>query len=457
MSILPTKNLIIAVDSKYGFAKGGKIPWNISEDYNFFQYVTCRQRVNGNNNVVIFGKNTWCALPNTSRSLKNRINIVVSPDMDIGEIVDKNETKTETHLFNNIPSAIEYCKTQKINDIFFCGGKGIYEDALKNHEIDNIYLTQIERDYECDLKLAKELVDNITASCSLQIRKKMRLYDKKQKNNVEVTFSKFTKHPNTIINSEETQYLDMLEMIINTGHRRQTRNAITYSKFGKTLEFDLQNGFPLLTTKKVFFRGIVEELLFFLRGDTNSQHLSEKGIRIWEPNTTREFLDSVGFKHYNIGEMGPMYGFQWRHFNAEYTGTDADYTQKGLDQIKYCMELLKKDPYSRRIIMTTYNPTQANQGVLFPCHGLTILFNVEEGHKLSCMMTQRSADYVCGVPFNIASYALMIHMICEVLNNDPTYTGPKFSPGRLIMNMGDVHVYEDHIMEARRQILREPY
>lgn len=102
-------------------------------------------------------------------------------------------------------------------------------------------------------------------------------------------------------------------------------------------------------------------------------------------------------------------------------------------------------------------PIQASQGVLFPCHGLTILFNVEEGHRLSCMMTQRSADYICGVPFNIASYALLIHMMCEVLNNDETYSGPKFSPGRLIMNLGDTHVYEEHLTAARRQLLREPY
>ena len=152
-----------------------------------------------------------------------------------------------------------------------------------------------------------------------------------------------------------------------------------------------------MTTKKVFFRGVFEELLFFLRGDTNSNHLSEKGVKIWEGNTSRDFLDKVGLGHYKVGDTGPMYGFQLKYFNTKYEGADTDYTGRGIDQLQYVLDLLKNDPYSRRIIMTTYNPIQKFEGVLFPCHGLFIQFYVEGDNKLSCMMTQRSCDVFLGI------------------------------------------------------------
>jgi dihydrofolate reductase / thymidylate synthase len=448
--------LIVAIDSRNGISRSGQIPWHFMEDYNFFQDVTCRQNNPNNRNAVIFGKNTWNALPEISRSLPNRINLVVSRNMTFDEINMKNTTKAETHLFNNIPNVLNYCDERKIENIFLCGGKSIYDEALKTCDIDRIFLTRIGHNYDCDIQLAKDLVDAIPTKYTLQSQKKLSIFDKSINKNVEITFDKFYRSLQ-IVNNAENQYLDIIESIIKTGNRRQTRNAITYSKFGETLKFDLKDGFPLLTTKKVFLRGIFEELIFFLKGDTNSTHLSLKGVKIWEPNTTREFLDSVGLKHYVVGDIGAMYGHQLKHFNAEYTGSNTDYTGKGVDQISYCMELLKKDPYSRRIVMTTYNPLQAFQGVLFPCHGLTVLFNVEDGHRLSCMMTQRSADYICGIPFNIASYALLIHLMCDVLNNDETYTGPKFSLGRLIMNLGDTHIYEEHLSAAKRQLLRDPY
>jgi thymidylate synthase len=147
----------------------------------------------------------------------------------------------------------------------------------------------------------------------------------------------------------------------------------------------------------MFFKGVVEELLWFLKGDTNAIHLSDKGVKIWEPNTSRDFLDNMKFNHRQVGDMGPMYGFQWRFFGADYKGMEHNYDNQGFDQVKYCIDLIKKDPYSRRILMTSFNPKQAQEGVLYPCHGISIIFNVEEGDKLSCMMTQRSADSFLGV------------------------------------------------------------
>ena len=276
---------------------------------------------------------------------------------------------------------------------------------------------------------------------------------------IDVKFIKWSKDAKKInnINKEEQEYLNLLGDILREGDFRQTRNASCYSLFGKTIEFDLNSGFPILTTKKVFFRGVFEELLFFLRGDTNTKHLSEKGIKIWEPNTTREFLDSVNLKNYEEYDMGPLYGFNFLHFGAHYNGMNCDYSGKGFNQVEYCLDLIKKDPFSRRIIMTSFNPAQAKEGCLYPCHSLVLQFYMEAGHKLSLSCYNRSQDIICGFPFNCASSALLVHLFCEVINNDPGFKGHKIVPGRLIMNLGDVHLYDAHYSLAIRQILREPY
>ena len=190
-------------------------------------------------------------------------------------------------------------------------------------------------------------------------------------------------------NLEEQHYLNLMNNIITKGHNRQTRNSKTWSLFGNHMEFDLTDGkFPLLTTKKMFLRGIFEELKFFLLGKTDTKVLEEKGVNIWKGNTCKEFIDSLKLP-YCEGDMGPMYGFQLRHFGAEYDGCKYDYTNKGFDQFKLVLDTLKKDKYSRRIMMTTYNPAQVHLGVLPPCHGITVQFGVEGENNLCCHMYQR--------------------------------------------------------------------
>lgn len=245
---------------------------------------------------------------------------------------------------------------------------------------------------------------------------------------------------------EEKGYLDLLHNVITAGERRETRNGVVYSLFGKTMEFDLKDAFPLLTTKKVFFRGIIEELLFFLKGQTDTKILEEKNIHIWQPNTSAEFIRSRHLE-YEEGDMGPMYGFNWLHFGAEYTGARADYTGKGVNQLEKVIELLQTDPMSRRIIITSYNPAAAEKGVLYPCHGISIQFFVRGGKYLSCSMTQRSADIACGLPYNIASYSALVYVLCKHLG---------LKPDRLIIHLGDVHIYEEHVEGALEQISREP-
>jgi thymidylate synthase len=260
-----------------------------------------------------------------------------------------------------------------------------------------------------------------------------------------------------INNNDEEKYLRLMRKLLETGVKEKCRNGFTRSLFGNILEFNLDR-FPLLTTKKTFLAGIFEELMFFIKGQTNAKILSDKGVKIWDKNTSKSFLDKCNLS-YEEGDMGPMYGFQWRHFNAEYHGMNHDYSNSGYDQLSYVFNLLKTDPKSRRILLTTYNPAMAIQGVLFPCHGVTIMFhtNFITGSELTLdiMQTQRSCDYFLGVPFNIASYSLLVYMICHILNNDDTCKY-KYRPGKLIMNLGDYHLYEEHLEQAKRQILRAP-
>ncbi|XP_066137779.1 thymidylate synthase isoform X2 [Euwallacea fornicatus] len=245
---------------------------------------------------------------------------------------------------------------------------------------------------------------------------------------------------------EEYQYLNHIKHILTNGSVNKDRTGVgTYSLFGAQMRYTLKNSFPLLTTKRVFWRAVVEELLWFIRGSTNAFELQEKGIHIWDANSTREFLDSIGLNDRKEGDLGPIYGFQWRHFGAEYKGMHADYRNKGIDQLAHVINTIKTNPSDRRIIMCAWNPVDLPDMALPPCHCL-VQFYVANG-ELSCQLYQRSADMGLGVPFNIASYALLTYMIAHVTN---------LSPGEFIHTMGDSHVYLNHVDALSEQITREP-
>ena len=235
-----------------------------------------------------------------------------------------------------------------------------------------------------------------------------------------------------IQNDSEQQYLNLLNIVKNNGIKKQTRNGITYSYFAHLLKFDISNSFPLLTTKKMFFKGIVEELLWFLRGSVNSKELEEKGVNIWKSNSSREYLDNNGFSHYDEGYLGPIYGFQWRSFNGE------------IDQLKYLLTELQLEN-SRRIILNAWNPSQLHQQALPPCH---ILYNFfKNNDEISCMMYMRSSDLFLGLPFNIASTALFTYIIAKV-------SGLKVK--EIAISICDCHIYEEHISAVDIQTQRIP-
>lgn len=234
----------------------------------------------------------------------------------------------------------------------------------------------------------------------------------------------------------EKGYLELLKFVLENGIRKETRNGFTYSYFGGLLRFDVNDGlsFPLLTTKKVFFRGIVEELLWFLRGSVNSKELEEKGINIWKGNSSREYLDSNGFFNYPEGFLGPIYGYQWRSFNGSF------------DQLKYVLEELNLNN-SRRALLSAWNPQQLKEQALPPCH-LIYNFYKSDNNELSCMMYMRSADLFLGVPFNIASTALLTMIIAKVM---------QMKVKDICISICDIHIYDEHIEQSKIQIENEIY
>ncbi len=237
-------------------------------------------------------------------------------------------------------------------------------------------------------------------------------------------------------------YLDLLQHILDHGSDKTDRTGTgTRSVFGHQMRFDLNQGFPLLTTKKVHFRSIVIELLWFLKGDTHVRYLQDHKVSIWDEWST--FDQTARFGRLE-GELGPVYGHQWRNFAAS-QNADGSYNQDGFDQIAWLVNEIKTNPDSRRLIVSGWNPHEANQVALPPCHTL-FQFYVHAG-KLSCQLYQRSADVFLGVPFNIASYALLTHMIAHVCG---------LGVGDFVWTGGDTHLYSNHFEQARLQLSREP-
>jgi thymidylate synthase len=247
---------------------------------------------------------------------------------------------------------------------------------------------------------------------------------------------------------DENQYLGLIKDVLDEGVMTTGRNGGTKAVYGAAMHFSLENGrLPLLTTKRVAWKTCLKELLWFIKGSTSNEELRENGVHIWDGNGSREFLDSRGLNHLAENDLGPVYGHQWRHFNAAYTDCQTDYRGKGVDQLQYVINCLK-DPEqrsSRRIVMSAWNPCQLAEMALPPCHVLC-QFNVL-GDRLSCSLYQRSGDIGLGVPFNIASYSFLTHLLakhCGLVAHEFVYF------------LGNAHIYDDHFDALEEQIKRSP-
>lgn len=353
-------NVILARAKNGGIGLGNTLPWKSKKDMNFFKSTTSFSPFEDLSNVVIMGRKTMESL--SKKYLPNRINIVVSSD-------ESNVDKSVAYYASSFDQAIVIANSLPHNQTFVIGGKKIYEQAFNHYLLGDIYHTLIDKEFECDTFV------NLPPGIEW-----------KSESNVVDSDLNLKFQVGNVYNGE-TQYLQLLSEIMNTGDKRLGRNGYTYSLFGRELKFDLEQGFPLLTTKRMFWKGIVEELLFFIRGNTNSKLLEEKGVNIWKGNTSKEFIKKCGLP-YEEGDMGQIYGFNWRHFGTEYKDCKTDYTGKGFDQLQKVVEEIKNNPTSRRIVMSDFNPATAHKGVLYPCHSLILQFYVEES-KLSVKMYQR--------------------------------------------------------------------
>ena len=247
----------------------------------------------------------------------------------------------------------------------------------------------------------------------------------------------------------EQQYSDLIQDIIDNGNIVEGRNGNTLTVFGRSMRFSLKdNKIPLLTSKKMAWKTCLKELLWFISGKTDNKILKEQKVGIWNQNSTKEYLTSIGLNDREEDDLGPVYGHQWRHFNASYTDCNTNYEGQGIDQLNDIITSLKDSDkrYSRRLIMSAWNPCQLKEMALPPCHVLA-QFNVIN-NKLRCALYQRSCDVGLGVPFNILSYSILTHMIAQHCD---------LEAHEFVYFMGNVHIYDDHVESLKPQLSNKLY
>lgn len=441
-------NIICAyLKSNRGIGYENGLPWDIGllKDIKRFNYKTTFTLDPNKLNAVIMGKNTFESLPKKYKPLPNRLNIIISKTFtttkaNISYTIDKKtyymlkspETRfIECFVFESLNQALNYCyKNINIDKVFVIGGAKLYNEAIIHPDCKKLILTEVNdnnKDYISDCHFPQIPNDfNLT----------------KEKYDPEKTLVFKTYHKST---HEEYQYLNLIKKVLNEGHDKRNNLSI----FGHTMRFNLNKGFPLLTTKRVPFKTMKKELMWFIRGSTDNKKLNEENVHIWDANADKKFLkEKRNLSFEKDGDLGPIYGFQWRHFGTNYKGCDHDYTGKGVDQLEDIIETLRDQPNSRRIIMSAWNPKDLHKMALPPCHVLCQFYTSDNGKKLSCQMYQRSADIGLGVPFNIASYALLTCLIAHELDMEPH---------EFIHVIGDAHIYKSHIEGLKEQLKRTPH
>tara|TARA_Y100001980_G_C14550738_1_gene333484 strand:- start:1 stop:1437 length:1437 start_codon:yes stop_codon:yes gene_type:complete len=435
-------DLIAAVDENNGIGKDDSIPWSLSKDLKYFQQLT-------SNSYIIMGRKTWESLP--KKPLPNRINIIISsqniPLTSLHFIHKYNPyticcSNTNTiYIFNSLQLALDCIKNsecENIKNTFVIGGEQLYNEAIHYPDCNNIYITKIYKNFDCD---------KFFPSIPLPLRL-MSVSEFECENNIYFRYLLYSKNSfNPYKNKEEHEYLRLLKRIIGTGNIKQNRTGIKSSSlFGERLKYDLRDTFPILTTRRQYFRGVFEELLFYLRGDTNNNNLVEKGVNVWTKNTTREFLDSRNLD-YEVGDMGPTYGFNFRNFGGDYV--DCNHEHKcGVDQLEQLIHTLKTDTDSRRMIITLWDPKNNKKSALPSCMCF-YQFYVSPGNELNLQVYIRSSDFFLANNWNTCTAALFVHLLCNLEGIDMT-------PGDLTIVMGDVHVYHNQLEGIKSCLDRKP-
>lgn len=424
-------SLIVACQENGGISYRGKIPWYSAADFAYFKRITSQTTVPDKRNAIVMGRKTFDSI---GKPLPGRQNYVITRNTNIEKVLG-------IEYRNDLTSALyDATSNDTIERVFVIGGADIYRQVLQDWHsfIDKTLVTTIDTAHECDCYFPKTLL--------IDTHYPPKTIDQVEENGTKLTFLEYNPR-----NFGEEEYLNLIRRILKDGTRRENRTGIdTISKFGERMEFDISKSIPFITTKRLAWKTVLRELLWFISGDTNNKTLQDNKVHIWDGNSTREYLDSIGLTEREEGDLGPVYGFQWRHFGAEYGTCHDDYEGKGIDQIKNIVDLLKNDPNSRRIILSAWNPKAQPDMALPPCHVLA-QWNVRKENDatfLDCQMYQRSCDVPLGIPFNIASYSILTYMLAHL-------TG--MQPGKYIHVLGDAHVYSNHIQSMKEQLKRTPH
>lgn len=457
--------------SKLLIGKNNGLVFNLHRDLQYFSHITKNyNKINkpSYKNVVVMGMKTWESLPEKYRPLPDRLNIVLTRSEEV--IKDKPFPLFKTSAKNIFKQDFYFCNFDQFSqfynkflpNVFVIGGGEIYELFLSDENLKptSLFVTHVTK-HNLDLQTFEnqELVtiNNISKEYAL-----IGYSEKYIENDGELEFRflqyKLDTHSGDSNSSEtpDKKYFELCNYIIENGNSRKDRtNTGTFSVFGYSYSLDISKYVPILTTKSVPVKSCIEELLWFLRGDTDSRILQKQGVKIWNGNSSDEFIKSRGLD-YNTGICGPIYGWQWRFFGAEYDEkySNTNYLKSrnivgGFDQIEYVENLLRTDPFSRRILLSAWNPNDLNKMVLPPCH-YSVQFYVEKEKIsseliLNCMFNMRSNDIFLGHPFNILSYSILTYILAKRCD---------MKPGKLIYNGGDVHIYNDHILQINKQLTR---
>lgn len=438
-------NLIVAYTKESrGIGFENKLPWDFNKkDMEYFKEITSKTDNPDNSNAVIMGRNTWDSLP--KKPLLFRKNIIITRK-STGYFNNKLEFPNST--FSKLDHALSYCENSyRIEKVFIIGGEQLYKEAIYHPKLNRIYATEILEEYTCDTFFPK-----------LPGWVKKVSYD--NSDNVDQSYIIYENVADP--NSEEQQYLRCLRHILKEGEKVKDRTGTgTLSVFDYNFNFKIDTlnpdeedqtkikyRVPALTTKTLYLKGIIWELIWFLRGETDAKWLSERGVRIWDGHTSRAHLDNMQLNDYKEGQLGPGYGHQWINWGAEWTPNNV--STGGVNQIKYVIDLLRKSPSSRRAVLSAWNVSALPKMSLPPCHILYIFKVTNHNDKkptLNCKMVMRSNDMFLGSPFNIMSTAILTILISRALN---------MLPGRIAISICDSHLYLNHLDQAREQLERVP-
>lgn len=426
-------NIIVAKSSNdvIGDSKSNNLLWKIKKEMKYFKQITCDSE-EYKKNVIIMGYNTWKSLP--KESLPGRLNFII--DRDYRRVVRISEELFFGPSFDIIMEYINKTDSVRfiVDKIFLIGGGRVYHENIKHPLLDKLYVTNIKKKFQGDITFPK-LTDNYQLISGHN--------DEEGEYKMEFLVYKYTGNHR----HEEYQYIDIIKEIHSQGQYSPDRTGVgTYSVFGRQFKWDCSITFPLLTTKRMYFKGIVEELLWFLRGETDNKELQDRKVHIWDGNSSRDFLDSRGLKHLKEGDIGKSYGFQFRHFGGEYVNCNTDYSGIGYDQFQSVLDLIKNDPYSRRIIISLWNPCDLSEMALPPCL-FFYQFRVY-GKRLDLHILNRSNDMALGHPWNIATGALMLYIVSHMTDK---------TPGYLIHSISDAHLYSNHMDAIKEQFDRKPF